>query len=331
MGGPRRLTDVIADVDLALRSGSALSSVPFRTGFELLDSALGGGIRPGELVLVGGAQGLGKTVLALQMARNIAAAGGDAIYLCYEHSERVLLERLIALEAGLLADDTGEEPPTLQQISAALTSGAYGHREIGEELRHLPLAAEAMRRLTNFGERLTLVAASGRSTGVAEIRALTSGIADGGVLFVDYLQKVGTTALDGLGEDERVTLVIEALKDIAIDFTVPVVAIAASDKDGLGEGRTRLRHLRGSTALAYECDVALMLNDKWHSVARHHLMFDSVNAEQYHDWVVCTIEKNRFGRAGVDLQFRKRFAHSRFDPGGEPVREQLLDERVYRE
>ena len=31
-----------------------------------------GGLRPGELLLIGGAQGTGKTTMALQMARNVA-------------------------------------------------------------------------------------------------------------------------------------------------------------------------------------------------------------------------------------------------------------------
>src|SRR4051794_40213573 len=46
---------------------------PIPTGFEALDQWIGNGIRPGELALLGGAQGVGKTTFCLQMARNIAA------------------------------------------------------------------------------------------------------------------------------------------------------------------------------------------------------------------------------------------------------------------
>lgn len=325
----RGLAEVLADADTKVRNGLAFSAVPFGTGFEPLDSHLSGGVRAGELILIGGPQGVGKTTFALQMARNVAAAGGTALYLCYEHDERVLLERLIALEASLL--DSEFEPPTLRAVSTALATVDLDAAGLVGLLGTLPLAAEAVRRLAGYGDRLKLVTASGRSTGLTEIRGLAADLAASGVVFIDYLQKVGTSGLDGLGEDERVTVIVEGLKDIAIDFAVPVVAITAADKAGLAEGRTRLRHLRGSTALAYECDVALMLNDKWRAVARHHLMFDSANAERHHDWVVCTIDKNRSGKADVDLQFRKHFAHAHFDAIGEVVREDLIDERVFRE
>ena len=44
---------------------------------------IGGGLRPGELLLIGGAQGTGKTTMALQMARNVAVRrpGERAVHL----------------------------------------------------------------------------------------------------------------------------------------------------------------------------------------------------------------------------------------------------------
>ena len=42
-----------------------------------------------------------------------------------------------------------------------------------------------------------------------------------------------------------------------------------------------------------------------------------------------TVEKNRNGRDGVDLEFRKRFDQSRFETDGQQVAEQLVDERVF--
>jgi replicative DNA helicase len=75
--------------------------------------------------------------------------------------------------------------------------------------------------------------------------------------------------------------------------------------------------------------VVLVLNDKYDVVARHHLVYDLGNAERYRDWVVLSIEKSRSGRDHVDLEFRKHFAHSCFDPSGQLVAEQLVDERVH--
>ena len=78
-----------------------------------------------------------------------------------------------------------------------------------------------------------------------------------------------------------------------------------------------------------EADVVLLLNDKYDVVARHHLVYDVGNAERFRDWAVLTIEKNRTGLDRIDLEFHKRFDQGRFDSSGQPVREQLIDERVF--
>ena len=106
--------------------------------------------------------------------------------------------------------------------------------------------------------------------------------------------------------------------------------MVASDKEGLTAGkRMRVGNLRGSSALAYEADTVLLLNDKYDVVARHHLVYSIGNAEKFKNWVVLSVEKNRNGRAGVDLEFLKRFDQSRFETTGRQVNEQLVDERIF--
>ena len=126
------------------------------------------------------------------------------------------------------------------------------------------------------------------------------------------------------------TQVVEGLKDLALDQDVPVVAVVASDKAGIDGGkRMRVNHFRGSSALAYEADTVLVLNDKYDVVARHHLVYNMGNVERYRNWAVMTIEKNRNGEDGVDMEFLKRFEQGRYDPEGRIVAEQLVDERVF--
>ena len=122
----------------------------------------------------------------------------------------------------------------------------------------------------------------------------------------------------------------EGLKDLALDHNVPILAVVASDKEGLVAGkRMRVNNMRGSSALAYEADTVLLLNDKYDVVARHHLMYNTTNVEKFRGWAVLSVEKNRNGRSGVDLEFPKRFDQGRFDTAGRLVVEQLVDERVF--
>jgi replicative DNA helicase len=150
------------------------------------------------------------------------------------------------------------------------------------------------------------------------------------VLVVDYLQKVAMHPEPAV-ESEKITRVTESLKDMALTYKIPILSVVAADKEGLQSRRLRLHHLRGSSALMYECDVAVILNDKFNTVSKVHLAYDPVRAETFRDWVIFTVEKNRGGPNLMDLEFRKDFLHFRFEPEGGLVAEKLVDERLYSE
>ena len=131
-------------------------------------------------------------------------------------------------------------------------------------------------------------------------------------------------------EEQAVTHVTERLKDVAIEFDCPVLAISASDRAGLEPGqRMRARNMKGSTALAYEADVVLILANKADIVARHHLMYAANNGDHFKNWSVLTIDKNRTGRTGAEIEFKKDFGSGRFVSEGSVVSEDLVDERVF--
>jgi replicative DNA helicase len=334
------LREVLADADGALRHGQSAGARVWPTGFPMLDTYLTGGVRAGELVLLGGPQGMGKTTFVLQLLRNVVAAGGAGVYFSYEHDSSTLLERLLAIEAG---EEFGLEGISLRRIreilegaaGAAGTAGTEGGAgSLSDRLATAPGGAAAMKALTAYSDRMLLHRSSGSGTDVGEIRAVVEQVRERTgmppVVVVDYLQKVAVPALDVAGEEERVTVVVEGLKDLALDAGIPVLAVVAAEKEGLTAGkRLRVQHLRGSSALAYEPDIVLILNEKYDVVARHHLVFDVGNAERFRSWAVLSIEKNRSGLDNIDLEFRKRFEQSRFEPEGQPVSEQLVDERVY--
>ena len=96
----------------------------FPTGFDPLDRVLDGGVRAGDLVLVGGAPGAGKTIAALQWARTMAEAGSTSIYACYEHSESSLLSRLLMMEAAeIMPDGENGGANGLRTVLRAVTGG----------------------------------------------------------------------------------------------------------------------------------------------------------------------------------------------------------------
>ena len=324
---PTSVSDVLRHTDDTLRAGGSAAAQVTATGFSGLDTYLSGGLRAGELTLLGGPQGLGKTAFALQLVRNVVAGGGSAVYFSFEHDTATMLERLVAIEAGHML---GEDGVPLRLVRKAMEAG-HSSGSLVERLAGTPGGSEAVEAISRYGDRLFLHRALGNRTDLDEIWTTARAAAVGEevpLIVVDYLQKVHVR--DGGSEEERVALVVEGLKDMALELRTPVLAIVASDKDGLSPGkRMRAHHLRGSSALAYEADVVLVINNKFDVVAKHHLVFDTTSAQRFHSFVVLSIEKNRGGVDRVDLEMRKRFEQSRFDTDLTPVVEQLVDERIY--
>ena len=111
------MCDVISGADRALTAGQSAAAEVWATGFPALDAQLGGGIRAGELILLGGPQGLGKTTFALQLLRNVVVDGRVGLYFSFEHDPMTMLERLVTLEAG---ESMGLDGIPLARVRAAL-------------------------------------------------------------------------------------------------------------------------------------------------------------------------------------------------------------------
>jgi replicative DNA helicase len=329
--GLRALDEVLDTADASLTKGESAAGKAWPTGFSPLDAYLSGGVRSGELVLVGGPQGFGKTTWVLQVLRNIVAGGDHGVYFSYEHDEYTILERLLALEAGLIY---GAEAVGLRRIRSALEAvDGRGDLALDARLANTNGGQEALQAVRQYSKRLFFARANGSTTDLREIAARAEQIKEATgyapVVVVDYLQKVPVPDGPSL-EEERITMVAEGLKDLALRLQCPIIAIVAAEREGLVAGkRLRVNNLRGSSALAYEPDVILLMNDKYDVVARHHLVFDVGNAERFRSWAVMTIEKNRSGLDKIDLEFQKHFEQGRFETKGNVVSEQLVDERVF--
>ena len=63
------------------------------SGIDELDRVLGGGIVAGSLVLIGGAPGIGKSTIVMQMADKLGQNGTKVLYVSGEESERQIKMR----------------------------------------------------------------------------------------------------------------------------------------------------------------------------------------------------------------------------------------------
>ncbi len=331
---PRSALDVLVDLNEQVNSGKVGEYQPVPLGFTPLDKTIGTGLRAGELLLIGGAQGTGKTTMALQMARNVASGGqANVLYLCFEHDEQYLLNRLIALESALahLPHKTGAIK--IQDVRKEILGSWTAEGSGGPQLANNPRLRPSLDRIARYGQNLFLMRGSQRASTVDNIRLLVRQHRELSgdrrlLLVIDYMQKVPVYP-EPPTESEKVTYVVNGLKDIALSEGVPVIAIVAADKEGLKAARLRNHHLRGSSAINYEADIILIVNEKYNIVAKVNIEFNPYQAQRFRDWVVVSVEKNRGGQDNVDLEFEKHFEFSCFDPNGRTVQEKLIEERLY--
>lgn len=291
------------------------------TGMDPLDRMLGGGFRLGDLVLLGGRPGVGKTVVALQWARAMALSGATAVVASYEHDERTLLGRLVALEIGML-DVGGMDVETQTLLSGVLAGELSMATDVG---RH-PLVRAALARIAEYADRLVLLPAVRLRFDVGLLEAAYSEIREERkALIIDYVQKVPVPGTASSWDSQGARMVAERMKELALATESSVIAVAAVDEAGLQSRRVQVPHLRSAAVLSYEADVAIMLNEKALATSKAHLAFDLTKVEDFERRVVFSIEKNRSGRSHIDLEFEKDFGRFRFVPDGQFVAETLID------
>ena len=273
--------------------------------------------------------------MALQMARNVASGGqANVLYICFEHDEQYLLNRLIAMESALahLPHKTGAIK--IQDVRKEILGTWMAEGEANAQLANNPRLRPSLDRIARYGQNLFLMRGSQTASTIDNIRKLVQAApracrATGAwSSFVDYLQKVPQIP-EPENETEKVTYLVNGLKDIALSEDVPMVCIVAADKEGLKASRLRNYHLRGSSAINYEADIILILNEKYHIVAKVNIEFNPYQAQRFRDWVIVSVEKNRGGQDNVDLEFEKHFEFCCFDPNGRTVQEKLIEERLY--
>jgi len=319
---------VLEETDDRLKAGQAAGAKLWLSGFEVLDKALLGGFRSGELVLLGGAQSLGKTTFALQVLRQLTATGHSAVYFSFHHDNHTLVERLIAMEAAEIAGPMGVP---LVNVREAFEARHRREPTMEGRLADTEGGVEAVQELREYGRRLHLHRSKSSDTDIDAIRQVIVKIRDetGQAPFVviDSLQKIHFDGPGRRSDDDRVVFVVEALKDLTLELNVPILAIVAG---GPSTGkRMRVQDLGGSSDLVVPADIVLILNEKFDVVAKHHLVYNLSSAERFRQWVVLTIEKNRNGVDKVNLEFQKAFKQGRFDPVGGRVQEELVDERIF--
>lgn len=211
------------------------------SGFIELDG-LTGGFKPGQLIIVAGRPGMGKTTFALNILRYIAVQESVPVALySLEMSGLQVAQNILSAQAKV----RGQQ----------LRGGKY--KPDPEETRKLMDAAEKLSNVNIFiDDRPGLTPLSIK----ARARRLKAS-KDIGLLVVDYLQLMESPSHSKENRQQEISYISRSLKALARDLQIPIIALCQLSRgpEARDDRRPRLSDLRESGAIEQDADMVILL------------------------------------------------------------------------
>jgi len=275
------LHEAMNHVDLLMERSGELTGVP--TGYRDLDADTGG-LQPGELVVIAARPSMGKTALALNIARNAAVDHGKTVAVfSLEMTKRSLILRLLASEG---------------EVNLTSFRKGYG-------------SADAYRRIQNAANKLSganiWIDDSGTIT-ILEIKAKCRRLkSEHGLdlVMLDYLQLAhGNTPAPR--KDLEIAEISHGLKSLAKELDIPVISLSqlnrGPEQRDPDKRRPNMGDLRESGAIEQDADlIAFIYRDEVYNPT-----------EENEGLAELIIAKQRNGPTGtIKLQFEGHYARFR--------------------
>ncbi|MBI2873402.1 MAG: replicative DNA helicase [Chloroflexi bacterium] len=233
----RDLLDQYLEETASIAGPLAQGQAPIPTGFVDLDKLLGG-LQRSDLVILAARPSLGKSSLAINMARSAAGRGAVVAIFSLEMSREQLVLRFLAGEAEV---DT-------HRLRLGLHTEAEGNRIVAAvgELSDLPIYVDDT-----------------PLQGILEMRSkarrlhMERGL---DLVIVDYLQLMrGSTRTDN--RVQEISEISRSLKGMARDMNVPVLAVSQLSRavEMRPSHRPQLSDLRESGAIEQDADVVAFI------------------------------------------------------------------------
>lgn len=243
------------------------------TGLRDLDALLGG-LAGGDLTIIAGRPGHGKSALALTIADTLAQAQQHVAYFSLEMRRTELAQRLIAMRTGVGAQTQRQHRYTDAELEAVLAA-------VGA-IAELPIAIHDQRGLT-----------------VDDVRARTlrhaQAVGSLTAVVVDYLTLITAEQARGSNRAQAVGEISRGLKRLAGEADCPVIALAQLNRqlDGRTGWRPTLSDLKESGDIEADADqVVFIVRPELFETDPQRKAAAAGVAKLY-------VEKNRHGPPGV--------------------------------
>ena len=238
------LTEAFDRIDELHKQSGKLRGLP--TGFPDLDGLLAG-LQKSDLVILASRPSVGKTSLALDIARQSAIRSKVAIGIfSLEMSKEQLVDRMLCAQAGV----------SLWRMR----TGRLSDREEDNDFARI---GEAMGQLSEA----PIYIDDSASSSVLEIRTkarrlqVEKGL---GLLVVDYLQLMEGRGRYGDNRVQEVSEITRGLKGVARELNIPVLALSQLSRavEQTRPAIPKLSHLRESGSIEQDADVVMFIYRK---------------------------------------------------------------------
>jgi replicative DNA helicase len=221
------------------------------------------GFRKGQIYTLSGDTGSGKSALALQMAYALAHAG-TCLYFTMEMSEGEMQDRLTAQQVGV----------TLDMV----------------ERQHFPAGPirDRVERWSSSAVPITFV--EDQTVNASEVRRVALGTPNLSGIVLDQLALMDLGASKGENKADVIARTTSALKRTAAALQVPIILVSQLNREAFRSGRPTRHHLYGSSAVANDAGVILIIHR------------EDLSAPEC---MTVIVDKNRFGEPGqFDLDWQ---------------------------
>ncbi len=208
------------------------------TGFTDLDD-MTGGLEGGDLVVLAARPSMGKTAFALNIARNIARAGGCIAIFSLEMTTRQLVLRMLMAEAQL----------DLKRFH----KGVLGERDM-RSLANAAAELEGAKIYIDDSGLVTMTDITAKARRLDRERKLT-------FMVVDYIQLIGSRSQRDRSREQEVAETSRTLKLLAKELDIPILALSQLSRkpEERTDKRPMLSDLRESGAIEQDADRVLFI------------------------------------------------------------------------
>jgi replicative DNA helicase len=231
------LMATLAELEQIQGHNGALSGVP--TGFRDLD-ALTNGLHPGQLIVIAGRPGLGKSTLGMDIMRSASIKHGlTSVLFSLEMGKSEITMRLLSAEARV-------------QLQA-MRAGGMSDNDWNKVARRMSEVASAPLYIDD-SPNLTMMEIRAKARRLRQRHELS-------LVVVDYLQLMSSPRRVE-NRQQEVAEMSRSLKLLAKELGVPVIAISQLNRgaEQRADKRPQLSDLRESGAIEQDADIVILLH-----------------------------------------------------------------------